>query len=82
MEGDDGRPSRGLVLRARDPASDVRSRRAEEEGERDGGCSGSAVGINRASSHVWSSSREAGGAGWRGGRGRGWIDVIGRIGEG
>ena len=69
--GDDGRPSRGLVLRARDPASDVRSRRAEEEGERDGGCSGSAVGINRASSHVWSSSREGGRGGAGGGGGGG-----------
>ena len=49
MEGDDGRPSRGLVLRARDPASDVRSRRwrggqrrqREEAGRRQwGGWSG------------------------------------------
>ena len=36
--------------------SDHRRAVAEEEGERDGGCSGSAVGINRASSHVSSSS--------------------------
>ena len=42
--------------------SDHRWAVAEEEGERDGGCSGSAVGINRASSHVLSSSREGGGA--------------------
>ena len=70
-----------FVRRARDPASDVRSRQAEEEGERNGGCSGSAVGINRASSHVWSSSREGGrgGPGGGGGGGSTSSDASGRV---
>ena len=41
--------------------SDNRRAVAEEEGESNGGCSGSAVGMDRASSHVLSSSGEGGG---------------------
>ena len=58
--------------------SDNRRAVAEEEGESNGGCSGSAVGMDRASSHVLSSSGEGGG-GRRRGRGRRWIDVLGHI---
>ena len=51
--------------------SDHRRAVAEEEGVRDGGCSGSTVGIDRASSHVSSSSREGGRGGAGGGGGGG-----------
>ena len=54
---------------------------AEKEGERDGGCSGSAVGINRVSSDVSSSSREGGrgGAGGGGGGGSTSSDALGWV---
>jgi hypothetical protein len=52
---------------------------AEEEGEREGGCSGSAVGINHASSHV-SSSREGGrgqgGGGLTSSDASGWVRAV------
>ena len=51
--------------------SDNRRAVAEEEGESNGGCSGSAVGMDRASSHVLSSSGEGGGGGAGGGGGGG-----------
>jgi hypothetical protein len=62
--------------------SDHRRAVAEEEGERDGVCSGSTVGIDRASSHVLSLSREGGrgGAGGGGGGGSTSSDASGRVG--
>jgi hypothetical protein len=61
--------------------SDHRQAVAEEKGEREGGCSGSAVGIDRAFSHVSSSSREGrrGGAGGGGGGVSTSSDASGRV---
>ena len=84
LGGDDGRPSRGLVLRARDPASDVRSRRwwggqrrqREEAGRRQWGGGAGAGGEEEEEEGWWEGRRWASVAWARAARSRPCVGIL------